>query len=68
MTRSSDAQGSGGSTVHQVGNNQVLRRCCTDDKILCLKKNMYKTWKEKEGRVCVQDKAQPGKSYISGES
>lgn len=24
MTRSSDAQGSGGSTVHQVGNNQVL--------------------------------------------
>lgn len=25
VTRSSDAQGSGGSTVHQVGNNNVLR-------------------------------------------
>lgn len=25
------------------------------------KNSMYKTWKEKEGRVCGQDKAQPWK-------
>lgn len=26
---------------------------------------MYKTWKEKEGRVCGQDKAQPGKFEVT---
>ena len=66
MTRSSDAQGSGGSTVHQVGNNQVLSGSCIDDEVPCLKKNsMYKTWKEKKGRVCGQDKAQPGKFEVT---
>ena len=66
MTRSSDAQGSGGSTVHQVGNNQVLSGYCIDDEVPCLKKNsMYKTWKEKKGRVCGQDKAQPGKFEVT---
>uniref|UniRef100_A0A8C4MAY8 Band 4.1-like protein 4A n=1 Tax=Equus asinus asinus TaxID=83772 RepID=A0A8C4MAY8_EQUAS len=33
VTRSSDAQGSGGSTVHQVGDDKVLRRGCTDDRL-----------------------------------